>query len=341
MADSKITALTQNTAPLGSDLLAMVDDPAGTPVTQKIYLGDNNLLPNGFMINGKLSVTVAGGNITVALKTKSGGDPSATDPVSVWMNGSFRRVTAACSTTRNGGTSWCGAAATEFASLAMDYFVYLIWNTTPGTDIVDIGFARFPWGSVYSDFSTTTTNEKYLAFGNASTPTSTDDVVNIGRFEATNSGAAFSLPTFTNDNLKHVPVFETRVLTFVPTWTNLTVGNGSVTGLYQLVGRRMMYYVGLTFGGTTSISGTVSHSLPMLRNTSYGSLVVPLAPVRAFDADGSTAYQLIAQLLSTSLVSIVLQNASGTYVTSSGMSSTTPFTWATNDTIAEQGTYLA
>lgn len=38
MSDAKITALTENTTPIGTDLLAIVDDPAGTPATQKITL---------------------------------------------------------------------------------------------------------------------------------------------------------------------------------------------------------------------------------------------------------------------------------------------------------------
>lgn len=39
MADLKITQLTENTTPVPTDILPMVDDPAGTPVTQKASLG--------------------------------------------------------------------------------------------------------------------------------------------------------------------------------------------------------------------------------------------------------------------------------------------------------------
>lgn len=42
MADQKITALTANTTPATTDLLPMVDDPSGTPATQKITI--SNLL---------------------------------------------------------------------------------------------------------------------------------------------------------------------------------------------------------------------------------------------------------------------------------------------------------
>ena len=46
MADAKITALTENTTPLPTDIVPIVDDPAGTPVTQKVTLG--NLLQGGY-----------------------------------------------------------------------------------------------------------------------------------------------------------------------------------------------------------------------------------------------------------------------------------------------------
>jgi hypothetical protein len=44
MADTKISALTELTAPASVDLLPIVDDPAGTPVTKKVTLA--NLLGN-------------------------------------------------------------------------------------------------------------------------------------------------------------------------------------------------------------------------------------------------------------------------------------------------------
>lgn len=40
MADVKITALTENTSPVTTDIMVIVDDPAGTPVTQKITLAN-------------------------------------------------------------------------------------------------------------------------------------------------------------------------------------------------------------------------------------------------------------------------------------------------------------
>lgn len=179
-------------------------------------------LKSGELLNGKINVSVASNNLTVAIKTRAGADPSATDPVIININGTYRLLTTSLSVTKNAGTNWGNAGGTELATNEVDWFVYLIWNTTPATDILDLGFSRIPYGRVYSEFSATTTNEKYLAHANASDPTSTDDCVNIGRFAATLSATAsfnWSVPTFTNVNLLQFPVYETRWLTWAPAYS--------------------------------------------------------------------------------------------------------------------------
>lgn len=206
-----------------------------------------NLFPNdGVMLNGKLSVTVASNNLTVAIKTLAGANPSSSDPVYIRINNTVRSLTTSLSVTKNAATNWCNAGSAELATKEIDFTAYIIWNTTPATDILDIGFSRIPYGTVYSDFSGTTTNERYLAYGNASAPTSTDDVVNIGRFAATLSAGAgytWSVPTFTNTNLIQRPIFETRILTYTAalTWTGGAAPTGG-TGLvysYQVMGNKL------------------------------------------------------------------------------------------------------
>lgn len=51
MADAKITALTANTTPAVGDILPMVDDPAGSPLTQKITLSDLLKVINGLTVD--------------------------------------------------------------------------------------------------------------------------------------------------------------------------------------------------------------------------------------------------------------------------------------------------
>jgi hypothetical protein len=230
---------------------------------------DNLLLGVAPESQYRISVTVASNNITVAIKDVAGNDFSATNSGYFRINNTMRTITAALSVTKNAGTNWFNAGGAELATKEIDYFVYLIWNTTPATDIMDIGFSRIPYGRVYSDFSGTTTNEKYLAFGNASTPTSTDDVINIGRFAATLSAGAgytWSVPTFTTKNLINEPVYETRPLVWAPqhsrtggAYSNLPTVN---LAQYMVDGRKLKVFEKHTQHGTPGSSGYQRLTMP-------------------------------------------------------------------------------
>lgn len=279
MADTKGSALTNNTAPIGSDKLIMIDDPAGAPATQNLYLGDANALYDGFMLNGVISPAVASNNLTVTLKTRANGNPSATDPISVWLNGSFRRVTATTAITRLAGTNWANAGSAELATKEIDWFVYLIWDTFLATDAFCLGFSRYPHGRVYSDFSTTTTNEKYIAVPAANTPNTTDDVVLIGRFAATLSAGAgytWSVPTFTNTNLVNRPIYETRWLTWTPaispTGGSITTV-GAVSGSYQVSGYTMELHESIAITNNGTGSGALVSTLPFTPSTGNQNLI--------------------------------------------------------------------
>jgi hypothetical protein len=229
----------------------------------KTMLGVNGIgwIGEGQMYNGKLSVTVSANDLIVAIKTLAGNNPSASEPVYVRINGTIRKITAALSKTLADGTNWFNAGSAELATKEVDYFAYLIWNTTPATDIVDLGFARKPHYTVYSEVSATATSENYLATSNASAPTSTDDMVNIGRFAATLSAGAgytWTVPTFTTTNLIQRPCFESRWLSYQPAYS----ANGSMTfttvttnkAVYQIRERNCHAWVNAsgTTGGTAS-----------------------------------------------------------------------------------------
>lgn len=66
MADKKITQLTALTAPANTDLLLIVDDPSGTPVSKKVKLGDI------FGETAQTSFSVI--NLTATGNTTFGGD---------------------------------------------------------------------------------------------------------------------------------------------------------------------------------------------------------------------------------------------------------------------------
>ena len=284
----------------------------------------------------RISVTVASNNITVALKNKDGDDPTVDSPVKVQIGDTVREVTSALSVTKNAGTNWCNSGSAELATKEVDYFAYLGYNATNG---VVIGFSRIPFARIYSDFSTTTTNEKYAAISTITNAASSDAYAVIGRFAATLSAGAgytWSVPTFTAANLVHNPIHTSRPLSYVPQFTNLTVGNGTLAAFYQIACERVYRIVQLTFGSTTSISGAVSYTLPFTVNASIYSVTSANNAARFFDASPAGSYAGLSYI-ATNSVTLVAQNAAGTYLIVAGLSSTVPFTWTTSDAISDSG----
>lgn len=172
-------------------------------------------LSEGQVINGQIVPSVSSNNLTVALKTLAGTDPSTSDPVYVRIGNTIRTITSALSVTKNAGTNYFGAGGSMFATKEIDYFVYLGYNTTDG---VTIAFSRIPYARKYSDFSVTFNHEKYAGFNTIANATANDVYQNIGRFNAIMSASAsynWSLPA--TQVIINYPIFETRTLFFVPT----------------------------------------------------------------------------------------------------------------------------
>jgi hypothetical protein len=257
--------------------------------------------PQGFLINGKISPTVSGNNLTVAIKTISGGDPSATDPVYCRIGDTVRSITAALSVTKNSGTNWMNLGSSELAAKESDLFVYLGYNATDG---VVIGFSRFPGASQYSDFSTTTTNEKYCAISTITTAALTDYYEIVGRFAATLGVSAtylWTVPTYTAINLIQRPIYETRELTWLPTYTGFSAV--STTGKYRIIGGRMLVMAFVPSGTSNAVGFT--YTLPFTAQTQElfacyvtdnGTAISP--PGRVYTAIGS-ATVLCGKLVNT------------------------------------------
>jgi hypothetical protein len=236
--------------------------------------------PEGYLINGKIVPSVADDDLTVALKGLDGNDPSATNPVYCRIGDTVHAITAALSVTKADGTNWFNAGtaiATGLATKEIDYFVYLGYNATDG---VVIGFARIPYATDYSQFSATTDNEKYCAISTITNAASGDAYTVIGRFAATLSAGAgytWTVPTFTSINLIQRPIFETRTLIYLPTYTcsgSMTFTSTSVA-YYNIIGSllHLRVFATGTTGGTTS--NTIIASYPFAPAT--GSSTAPVS----------------------------------------------------------------
>jgi len=276
----KPTQLPRVTSLNDSDLFIVSIDIGTAPKTRTIEKSNAIVVSGGggfnegFMTNGKIAVSVASNNLTVALKTLAGVNPSASDKVQIRIGNVVRDITAALSVTKNAGTKWCNAGSAELATKEIDYFVYIGYNATDG---ITIGFSRIPYAAIYSDFSTTTTNEKYCAISTITNAAAGDNYVNIGRFAATLSAGAgytWSVPTFTGSNLIQHPIYETRALAWAPQWSaSASMTFTTVTtdlAEYKISGRELRFEVDAfgTIGGSvsTSVIGTLPFSA---RNATY------------------------------------------------------------------------
>ena len=228
MALKKLTdASIPNAVPNGGDIGYATITPLGTPSDANFLFAD--IAQSADPLNYKIVPTVASNNLTVAIKRLDGTDATVNKPIVFKIGLSWFKLTAALSVTMNAATGWFNAGGSELATQAVDYFVYIGQNATDG---ITVGVSRVPWARQYSDFSVTSTNEKFAAISSIAHAAATDYYENIGRFEATlSAGAGFTwtIPTYTPLNRINRPTYETRSLVWTPVITAQNAGTIGAT----------------------------------------------------------------------------------------------------------------
>lgn len=210
-------------------------------------------MPEGQLTNGQIVASVASSNLTVAIKTLQGNNPSSADPVYVRIGNTVRSLKQALSLTLNAGTNWFGKGSSYFGANESDFFVYLVWNTNQAA--IQLAISSDPSMRVYSDFSTTNTAWNYFAGSAGLAPTSTDTVENIGRFNAilgVVSSFLWSIPATVV--IVNRPTYETRVFSFTNT------GTAGGTFYYRQRGAEKRVW-GVTNTFTITASGDASNQL--------------------------------------------------------------------------------
>lgn len=124
--------------------------------------------------------------------------------------------------------------------------------------------------------------------------------------------------------------------TYTPTWTNLTVGDGTVSARYCQVNSLVHVTGYLIFGSTTAITAAgVNISLPV--NAGGTFLAIAGAPASSFvyfdTSTGAYYYGTGQSLISATQIILRVYRADTTYVQHHSLSSTLPMTWATGDRI--------
>lgn len=119
---------------------------------------------------------------------------------------------------------------------------------------------------------------------------------------------------------------------YTPTLTNLTLGNGTLTAVYQTQGKTVNVRGRFTLGSTSAVSGSATFSTP----------TTPLSGSFAYGAGhivaGGTTYMADCRI-SGSTILVAAVNAAGTYATKVATSATIPGTFTTGDSITFQLSY--
>lgn len=227
-----------------------------------LVTGSISLPGVGTILNGKLSVTVASNDLTVALKTLAGTDASASNPILANIDGTIYTITAALSITIADGTSWFGAGSAETGTLAVPYFVYLVWDSN--SSAVALSIARKPYFNLVSETDGTATSNDYLY--DKAAFTSTDPIINIGYFEAvlslTGTGHLWTVPTFvTGRNLKHQKTEVSQWCSWTPTITGFSA-NPTLVCSYRINVNAVDFSVA-NGGNGTSNAATFTITFPL------------------------------------------------------------------------------
>lgn len=129
-----------------------------------------------------------------------------------------------------------------------------------------------------------------------------------------------------------------EAVSFTPSISSLTIGNGTRTGTYFIQNKVLYFEVTVTFGSTTTIGANPDLTLPfaVVGFTQFN----PILNTSLFFDNSATAFvSANLVLISSTTIRLVSQLASGTYVSIQDVGATFPFTWATNDRIIIRGQY--
>lgn len=150
------------------------------------------------------------------------------------------------------------------------------------------------------------------------------------------ANAAITAPYYSNAT---TPYGFPDYFNYTPTWTNLTVGNGTNSSRFTMKGKTVKFRVGFVLGSTSSVGTGPRVSLPV---TTSSNLVDGDILARGTIIDqGSAYYDAELMWATTTAADLYVLAVAASYATKANPSSTIPMTWATIDSIKLIGEYEA
>ena len=129
MADKKVTQLTALTSPVGEDLLLIVDDPSGTPVSKKVTL-------NSFFGSVAANTTMSGTLTATANVTVSGSNTIFTSNVNIGSSSQLKvdsgvvTLGAKSTITSNNATTQLGGGGLQGSLFWDENYLYIATSNT-------------------------------------------------------------------------------------------------------------------------------------------------------------------------------------------------------------------
>jgi hypothetical protein len=179
----------------------------------------------------------------------------------------------------------------------------------------------------------TTNGTTWLAYGGKppyfSTTSARDTAIPspvVGMQASTGTGSSIAGWIYDGSVWVQIASAPTAWTAYTPTFTGLTLGNGVVTGAYQVVGKTVNFRCGVTWGSTTAATGVWFPSVPVTALSNFTS------PTVGFIFDNSAVLWNACTYVPGSYL---IAGASGR------INATIPWTWAVGDIVEVSGTYEA
>ena len=129
------------------------------------------------------------------------------------------------------------------------------------------------------------------------------------------------------------------VQAYTPTFTNLTVGNGGLAGIYTQIEKTVYGQIVLTLGSTSSVGNDALVSLPVTGRSN--TINTPIGNFMCQDASAGVFNSGVLAMQTTSSMKILIQNAAGTFVQNVGTTAGAPFAWTNGDVLYFNFIYAA
>jgi hypothetical protein len=149
----------------------------------------------------------------------------------------------------------------------------------------------------------------------------------------------------TNPKLQNTGAFNSSWAwaSWIPTWTNLTTGNGTTVARYAQIGKVVHARLTFTLGSTSALgAASPTFTLPVAANSNYTVGVTGDVPgIVQLNDTGVSVYTGGVVLSTASIATIYVIGTASAFAGQTNVTTTVPFTWGTTDTISVNLSYEA